>query len=136
MNNNSNDDYHRRLSQHDLLHSPNGWDKSYPLKPVDAVVGLPPTGINFNINLRVAFLNESVFKAFLFLKFVYIIFCQKQIVEKATNKMLGKLTTALPPNGDPRTPLYKRNSSASSSAGNENNQTVSIQLLHLVSVNW
>ena len=67
LNNNSNDDYNRRLSQHDLLHSPNGWDKSYPLKPVDQVVGLPPT--------------------------------------------------TLPQPGDPRTPLYKRNSSASSSAG-------------------
>ena len=60
---NNGDDYSRRLSQHDLLHSPNGWDKSYPLKPVDPVGGgLPPQP------------------------------------------------------GDPRTPMYKRNSSANSSA--------------------
>ena len=59
---NNGDDYSRRLSQHDLLHSPNGWDKSYPLKPVDPVGGLPPAS------------------------------------------------------ADPRTPMYKRNSSANSSA--------------------
>ena len=62
LNNGNADDYSRRLSQHDLLHSPNGWDKSYPLKPVDPVVGLPPQS------------------------------------------------------GDLRTPMYKRNSSANSSA--------------------
>jgi hypothetical protein len=39
------------------------------------------------------FLFKSVFEAFLTLKFGFVIFWQKEIVEKAAHKMLAKLTT-------------------------------------------
>jgi hypothetical protein len=52
---------------------------------------LPP-GVNFTNILRVAFLYERFFQAFMSLQFGFVIFWQKDFGAKGAHKMLVKLT--------------------------------------------
>ena len=53
-------------------------------------------GVNFTKILRAAFLNESVFQSFTWLRFGFVIFWQKEFGTKAAHKMLVKLTKGIP----------------------------------------